>query len=243
MPVEEAGNMLILVAALARADGHPGYAAPHLPLLRQWADYLVETGFDPGEQLCTDDFSGVLGHNVNLSAKAIMGIAGFAQLAASLGHADEAHRYRATAETFAAGWLARAREGDVTRLAFDQPGSWSLKYNLVWDRLLGLGLFPPAELLREQASYRTRIEAYGAPLDNRSTLTKPEWMLWAASLTDDPGLLEDWSNRIIRYANETQNRVPLSDLYFTETGRKIGFQARSVVGGLFIALLARAWER
>ena len=68
-------------------------------------------------------------------------------------------------------------------------------------------------------------------------------MLWAASLTDDPGLLEDWSNRIIRYANETQNRVPLSDLYFTETGRKIGFQARSVVGGLFIALLARAWER
>jgi len=243
MPVEEAGNMLILVAALARADGHPGYAAPHLPLLRQWADYLVETGFDPGEQLCTDDFSGVLGHNVNLSAKAIMGIAGFAQLAASLGHADEAHRYRATAETFAAGWLARAREGDVTRLAFDQPGSWSLKYNLVWDRLLGLGLFPPAELLREQASYRTRIEAYGAPLDNRSTLTKPEWMLWAASLTDDPGLLEDWSNRIIRYANETPNRVPLSDLYFTETGRKIGFQARSVVGGLFIALLARAWER
>ena len=243
MPVEEAGNMLILVAALARAEGHADYAATHWELLQQWADYLVENGFDPGEQLCTDDFSGALGHNVNLSAKAIMGIGGFAQLAAMLGYDALAAHYRSTAEAFARNWLQHGRDGDGTRLAFDQAGTWSLKYNLVWDRLLGLDLFPETERRRELAFYRTKAELFGAPLDNRGTLTKPEWMLWAACLADDRELLEDWIGRILRYANETPNRVPLSDLYFTDNGRKMGFQARSVVGGLAVALLAHQWTR
>ena len=241
MPVEEAGNMLILFAALARADGNAAYAEPHWKLLRQWAEYLETQGFDPGEQLCTDDFSGVLGHNANLSAKAIMGLGGFAQMAAMLGRAEDAARFRAVAEGFARDWLRAARDGGGTRLAFDQPGSWSLKYNLVWDRLLGLGLFEPAELRREQEFYCSKAEVYGVPLDGRGTLTKPEWMLWAACLTDDRALLRDFCGRILRYANETPNRVPLSDLYFTDSGRKIGFQARSVVGGLWVALLAEAW--
>ncbi len=242
MPVEEAGNMLILVAALARAEGHADYAGQHFALLRQWADYLIDCGFDPGEQLCTDDFSGVLGHNANLSAKAIMGIGGFAQLAAALGHGQTASMYRAKAEAFARDWLQHARDGQGTRLAFDQAASWSLKYNLVWDRLLGLHLFPHAELRREQSFYRTKEEQYGVPLDGRGSLTKPEWMLWAACLADDRPLLQDWTAKILRYANETPNRVPFSDLYFTDTGRKMGFQARSVVGGFAVALLCDAWR-
>ena len=242
MPVEEAGNMLILVAAIARAEGHADYARKHWELLRQWAEYLVAAGLDPGEQLCTDDFSGVLGHSVNLSAKAIMGIGCLAQLAAKLGHEDEARRYRSIAEAFAGLWLQRAGDGDGTRLAFDAPGTWSLKYNLVWDRLLGLHLFDEAELRREQSFYRRKAEVYGVPLDDRGTLTKPEWMLWAACLADDPALLQDWIGRILRYVNETPNRVPFSDLYFTESGRKMAFQARSVVGGFHVALLARAWR-
>jgi len=242
MPIEEAGNMLILVAALVRAEGAPTYAAQHWELLSQWAGYLADHGFDPQEQLCTDDFSGVLGHNVNLSAKAIMGLGAFAQLARQLGHEAVAARYRTIAETFARDWLAKARDGDGTRLAFDQPGTWSLKYNLVWNRLLGLELFSVAELRREQAFYRTKAVRYGVPLDNRGALTKPEWMLWSACLADDPDLVRDWSERLVRYANETPSRVPFCDLFFTDSGRKMGFQARSVVGGLAIALLADVWR-
>ena len=241
MPVEESGNMLVLAAALARAEGNASFARTHWAMLLQWAEYLVGAGLNPGEQLCTDDFSGTLGHNVNLSAKAIMGLGAFAGLAAALGETADASRFRATAEQFAARWLEDAREPDGTRLAFNQPGTWSLKYNLVWDRLLGLDLFPQEVLHREQDSYRGKAELYGVPLDGRSTLTKPEWMLWAACLTDDRALLEDWSERILRYANETPSRVPMSDLYFTDSGRKMGFQARSVLGGLFVALLARKW--
>ena len=242
MPVEEAGNMLVLAAALARAEGHAGFARDHWPLLRQWAGYLEEAGLNPGEQLCTDDFSGVLGHNVNLSAKAIMGLGGFAQLATTLNEGADAARFRAVAERFAQRWTEDATEGAATRLAFNQPGTWSLKYNLVWDRLLGLGLFPAETLQAEQRFYRTQENLYGTPLDNRATLTKPEWMLWAACLADDPALLTAWSEAILRYANETPSRVPLSDLYATDTGRKLGFQARSVLGGLFVALLARHWK-
>ncbi len=239
MPVEECGNMLILVGALAHVTGDLGDARAHWPLLSRWAEYLVAHGEDPGDQLCTDDFSGVLGHNVNLAAKATVGLACFARLALGLGEAATAERFGTIARGFAASLLARARDGDATRLAFNRPGTWSLKYNMVWDRLLGLGLWPEAEHRRELAAYRARVELYGCPLDDRSTLTKPEWMLWAASLADDPALFADFTDRILRYANHTPNRVPLSDLYFTDTARKVGFQARSVLGGLFVGLLGR----
>jgi hypothetical protein len=242
MPVEEAGNMLILTAAVVRAEGRADYAAQYWDLLTQWADYLVEVGFNPGEQLCTDDFSGVLACNVNLSAKAIIGLGSYAAMAEALGWPEVGARYRKAAETFATQWLAGAPEGAGTRLAFDQAGTWSLKYNLVWDRLLSLDLFPEEALRREHAFYRSKALKYGVPLDQRRTLTKPEWMLWAASLVDDPDLFRDFVDRILLYADETPNRVPFADLYLTSNARQIAFQARSVLGGFWIRFL-EGWTR
>jgi Domain of unknown function (DUF4965)/Domain of unknown function (DUF5127)/Domain of unknown function (DUF1793)/Domain of unknown function (DUF4964) len=237
MPVEECGNMLVLMGTYVRAGGDLAYARQHWEMLQQWADYLIEIGVDSGEQLCTDDFSGVLGHNVNLAGKATMGLACMGMLAGMLGDAPAEARYREAARRFAEEIVRRATDGPGLRLAFDQAGSWSLKYNFIWDRLMGFNLFPADVLRREIALYRRKAQPCGIPLDNRSTLTKPEWMLWAAWLTGDRRFFQDSVERILRYANTTPNRVPLSDLYLTDSGRKLGFQARSVLGGLLIGML------
>jgi hypothetical protein len=238
MPVEECGNMLVLMGAYVRAGGELAYARKHWTMLRQWADYLIGIGVDSGDQLCTDDFSGVLGRNVNLAGKATMGLACMADLAARLKDRDAAKRYGAAAVTFARDLVAMGKDKDGLRLAFDQPGTWSLKYNLVWDRLMGFDLIPKDVMAREIALYRRKAQPCGLPLDNRSTLTKPEWMLWASWLTGDRAFFKDSVERILRYANTTPNRVPLADLYLTDSGRKLGFQARSVLGGLLIGLLS-----
>ncbi len=238
MPVEECGNMLVLMGAYVRAGGELAYARQHWKMLRQWADYLIEIGVDSGDQLCTDDFSGVLGHNVNLAGKAAMGLACMAMLAKQLGETEAERKYGVAASSFARDIAASAKAGGSLPLTFDQPESWSLKYNFIWDRLMGFNLFPPAVLQREIARYKSKAQPCGVPLDNRSMLTKPEWMLWAAWLTGDRAFFRDCVERILRYANTTQNRVPMSDLYLTDSGRKLGFQARSVLGGLFIGLVS-----
>ena len=44
MPVEECGNMLILAAAIARAEGNADYAKRHWQPLTTWAEYLEPRG-------------------------------------------------------------------------------------------------------------------------------------------------------------------------------------------------------
>ncbi|HON64895.1 MAG TPA: DUF4965 domain-containing protein [Phycisphaerae bacterium] len=237
MPVEESGNMLLLLAAVAKIDGTADFAARYWPVITRWAEYLVSKGFDPDKQLCTDDFAGHLAHNVNLSAKAILGIAGYAMLAEMQGKQDVAARFRKTAEDFAARWMKEAADGDHYRLAFDKPGTWSQKYNLVWDRVLGLNLFPAEVVRGEVAYYRKMQNRYGLPLDNRDTYTKLDWILWSAVLTGSPEDFDALVAPVWDFLNVTPDRVPMTDWYRTTDARKVGFQARAVVGGVFMRLL------
>ncbi len=237
MPVEECGNMLVLLLALTQVDGHTEYVQKYWPLLAQWADYLRDKGLNPENQLCTDDFAGHLAHNVNLSLKAIMGLGGFARLCALTGRGDEAQAHRATAQAMADEWVRMADDGDHSRLAFDKPGTWSQKYNLVWDTLLDLNLFSPDVARREIAYYKTRQNAYGLPLDSRCGYTKLDWTVWSATLAEDPADFLALTDPLYTWANETPARVPLTDWYWTTDGKQAGFQARSVVGGLFLPFL------
>lgn len=237
MPVEESGNMLILAAALARAENGVEFFRPYETLLRRWAEYLKAKGLDPENQLCTDDFAGHLAHNANLSLKAILGLRAYADLCERLGKRAEAKAYLATASKFAGEWLMLADDGDHYRLAFDKPGTWSQKYNLVWDRILGYGLFPPSVAEKETAYYKKVQLKYGLPLDNRKEYTKLDWILWTASLTGRPDDFAALVDPVFDFLNETPDRIPMTDWYWTRDGRKVGFQARSVVGGVFIKML------
>jgi hypothetical protein len=237
MPVEETGNMLILVAAIAQMEGNADFAGRYWPVLTRWAEYLKDKGFDPENQLCTDDFAGHLAHNVNLSAKAIVALGAFARLSEMRGEKAAAADYRKLAEAFAGRWTKEAADGDHYRLAFDRPGTWSQKYNLVWDRVLGLNLFPPAVAQKEMAYYRRIQERYGLPLDNRRLYTKLDWITWTATLTGSRADFEALVDPVFDVLNATPHRIPMTDWYWTHDATKAGFQARSVVGGVFLRLL------
>src|SRR5260370_11305908 len=71
MPVEESGNMLILLAALARAEGEADFAAEYWPLLSKWAEYLRNKGQDRENQISTEYFAAHLAHHTKLSTNAI----------------------------------------------------------------------------------------------------------------------------------------------------------------------------
>ena len=238
MPVEESGNMLILVDALGRKQGNWHLAEQYWPQLTKWAQYLLEKGLDPENQLSTDDFAGHLAHNANLSIKAIDGIAAYAQMAKALGKPDVAAQYSTSAKKMASEWQTMAIDGDHYKLAFDKPDTWSQKYNLAWDRILDLNLFPANVRRAEVDFYLKHLNEYGLPLDNRQDYTKLDWELWTATLTDNPSQFQAFVTPIGKWMNETSARVPLTDWYDTRTGKMMAFQARSVVGGVFIKALA-----
>jgi len=238
MPVEESGNMLLMLGGLAVLHDDISLVQQYAPTIGKWVAFLEAKGFDPENQLSTDDFAGHLAHNANLSLKAILAIAAGGDLAGRRGNAAEAARLRTVATGMVAKWDDAAKEGDYYRLAFDRAGSWSQKYNLVWDTLLGYKLFPDAIRRREIASYKNRQNAYGLPLDNRADYTKADWIVWTATLTETPADFSALIDPVLAFLDQTPDRVPFSDWYSTTSGLKRGFQARSVVGGVFIPMLS-----
>lgn len=251
MPVEESGNMLILAAAIAKAEGHAEYARENWELLTTWANFLLDNGLDPENQLCTDDFAGHLAHNANLSIKAILGIASYGQLAGLLGDKETEKKWMDIAQHYATEWCRLADDGDHYRLAFDKPGTWSMKYNLVWDKMLGFGLFPDEVIAKELAWYLNHSNMYGLPLDSRESYTKSDWMVWIASMAPSQEEFEAFVAPLDRFYCETIDRMPMTDWYWThrpearhygEHAKDKAFRARSVVGGHFMKLLKDKWK-
>lgn len=238
MPVEECGNMLLMAAAIASVEKNASFAARYRPLLGKWAEYLLRNGLNPENQLCTDDFAGHLAHNCNLSLKAITALCGYAHVCRMLGDPASAERYLSAARSMAGEWVKQAANGDGSyRLAFDRPGTFSMKYNMVWDKLFGLNLFPATVRASEVHSYFAHLNPYGLPLDNRADYTKSDWLVWTATLADSKEQFQKLVHPLWLAYHLSPSRVPMTDWYSTVTSMQCGFQNRTVQGGLFIKVL------
>jgi hypothetical protein len=255
MPVEESGDLMILVTAICEMDGNGDFAASYRATLAKWAAYLEQYGLDPANQLCTDDFMGPSAHNANLAVKAIVALGAYGKLCEIWGDTENAKKYSDLARSDAQNWMKVDDDGDHYRLQFDLPDTWSMKYNLVWDRMLGLNIFPPDVAKKENAYYKTKLDAFGVPLDSRTelaTIRPPlrhladvDHMFFIAALADNQDDFTFFVSPFYQYLNETSYREPLVDTYNTECapgtlipgGGGAGFHARSVVGGIYAKMV------
>ena len=238
MPVEECGNMIILVSAICKADCDYSFAKENFDILEKWSNYLVKFGKDPEHQICTDDFAGHLAHNCNLSLKAIMGLAGFSDILRNLGKPEQSEELLAIAKNYAGSFLKNAENPDGSyRLAYDREGTFSLKYNSVWDKIWKTGLFPESFFKAEIEKYKKEALPYGVPLDSREKYTKSDWLIWAACLADSREDFEFFAELLWNAYNTMRTRVPMTDWYYTDTSEMVGFRHRTVQGGLFIKLM------
>lgn len=239
MPIEEAGNMLILTATITSIENDASYAKKHWEVLSQWAGYLLRNGMDTGTQPCTDNFAGPCPHNANLSIKGILGLASYSYLAGISGQPALAQAYKKIVSKRAMEWEKKASSGTHYRIALaqDNDSTWSQKYNLVWDNTLGLNVFPDSISQKETAFYLTKLNKYGLPLDSKHEYAKTDWSIWAASLTKDREAFRKLIKPLHRFMHETPDRVPMSDLIHTEKNTREAFAARPVVGGIYIKML------
>jgi hypothetical protein len=240
MPVEECGNMLVMIASTIAVDGDTTLARKYFNSLKTWVKYLKKYGLMPGNQLCTDDFAGHLDKNINLSVKAIVGIRAYAYICEKLGKNSEAIKWKDLAEVYAAKWKENCvTPGKQTPLVFDgDENTFALKYNMAFDVMFGSNLFDESIREREVDYYISASNQYGVPLDSRSTFTKSDWILWATTLTSDIEKRKKLIAPIAKFLRESLSRAPFTDWYFTDSGFMRGFQNRSVQGGLFAPLLA-----
>jgi hypothetical protein len=255
MPIEETANMLILMAAYAQrakpADA-AAYATAHYTTAKQWGDYLVANTLDPACQNQTDDFTGHICHSVNLALKGIVGVGAMSILSGFAGDGAAQKSYLAQAQSLIGSWATMAQDGSGEHLLleYDVMGQWSLKYNALYDRILGLNLIPAAVMQEETSWYASQAQPFGIILDPRNSYTKTDWTLWAAGAVDDPSLQKTLVDSVYAFATTSSARVPFGDWYCVQNGPNAsdnsmcvagawkGFQARPVQGGMF-SLLAR----
>lgn len=236
MPVEECGNMLILTYAYYVMTKDKAFLSENYYTLSLWANYLKNKGVVLDKQLCTDDFAGHSKKNVNLAIKAVMGMACFGKITQALG--------------LTGNWLQCAKEyaDELTEkcticedgympFSIGSQGTWSLKYNLVWDILFDFRLFDKNIYKAETEKYRAELNTYGVPLDHRRSFTKTDWELWAACLDETKENVSLFSECICRYLADTKDRNCFTDWPDTKEPKQCGFDHRTVQAGLWMPVL------
>lgn len=156
------------------------------------------------------------------------------------------------AKRYARQWVEKSSGGylNASRRDYDTPGTWSQKYNLIWDRVFGFGLFDAAiarECRMVMAPGSVVRRQFAWYLDDRSQadrrhLTNAGWSEWTAAMCG-AAAVEDLYARLLRFCRTTVDRWALSDYFNADTGRRIGFEGRAQMGGFGATVLLRKYPK
>ena len=236
MPVEECANMLVMLGACYAYDKDASLFKQNYDLCQKWVQYLVKYGLKPSNQLCSDDFAGHFANNLNLAIKATVGIGCYARLCEKIG--IDGKEYMEIARNFAEEIEKFSENFTHLPLTWDEgEESFGIKYNLLFDKILGLNLFSQKLLEKETDFYLSKTLPFGIPFFDRKNYVKGDWTLWIAALTDDEEKRKKIISPIVNFLRNSPDRVPFGDWYYGDSGKRLFSQARSVVGGCFAPLL------
>lgn len=244
MPIEECSNMLVISYAAMAMGADEVIYKENYDLLKLWFQYIEKSGLVPETQLCTDDFFTRVEANVNLSIKALVGVKCFALMAERFGHPEDVKAANRCLEAYKEEYYNYFKDCKHQPLSYHTgEDTFSLKYNMAYDVLFDFGIFSKEMREKEVECYLEKNQHLGVPLDNRSDLTKTDWILYACTLTDDREKQKEIYEKVANYLNESTDRVPFGDLYHVDTGLIKEFQNRTVQGGIFILLLKDELKR
>lgn len=238
MPLEECANMIISSYGAIIRGANKKTINDNYDLLYKWVKYLTSNDLVPFNQLCTDDFHSTVDKNVNLSIKTIVALKAFINLSELLDRNEDISFVKETLSKFKTEFYEHFDNVDHLPLSyFGDADSYSVKYNLVYDKVFNLKIFKKETYEKEVEFYKKKNNHFGVNLDSRSDLLKTDWLLYASALADKKEDEEIIYSGAANYLKEGASRVPFTDLYHTETGIKKDFQNRPVQGGIFINLL------
>ncbi|PHH66882.1 hypothetical protein CDD81_5234 [Ophiocordyceps australis] len=243
MPLEECGNMIIMMLAYAQRTRNSAYLGNNWDLLEKWAQYLIADAKIPAQQLSTDDFAGHLANQTNLAIKGIIGLEAMARIADATGHRDMSGKYSKIAHDYYNFWaqhgINTASQPPHTTLQYDKGDTYGLLYNIYPDKLLGLNLVPQSVYDMQSDFYRSVANEYGVVLDTRGTLTKTDWEMFAAAVAK-PDTRDMFVQKVAKWIGQTSTWRAYTDLYDTKSGgypNGLQFTARPVIGGVFALLV------
>ncbi|KAL4950293.1 hypothetical protein BDW69DRAFT_202272 [Aspergillus filifer] len=241
MPIEECGNLLVLVLAYVRATDDSVWADQYMEIFQKYADYLVDNSIDIALQLSSNDAAGPLANETNLAIKAAVGLKAFGELS---GLSNYSRIGEERADLFFTQGLGTDEAKSHFVLQYpDKPNTWKTPYNLFPDMLFGLETFPEEAYQMGDTFFQDVRGEYGVPLDNRQDWAKSDWNMWLAGTFDNATTRREFIDDLWAFMSNGKHNWPFSDRYVATSakGGKPGVpvlcRARPTVGGHF-ALMA-----
>lgn len=240
MPIEESGNIQILVYAYKVATGDSTWATQYTSILQKYADYLVSNTINMANQLSANDAAGALPNQTGLAVKSAVGLKAFGKLTGLTNYSD------------VGAWFANllydeglGTDPNKTHFTLEYPTfptTWKIPYNNYPDVLFKFGLFPEASYNMSSAFLPTVRGQYGVPLQNNMDWAKSDWNIWTAA-TLDISTRDEFVDDLWAFVTNGLNTWPFSDRYIAtsalgnQAGVEVLCKARPTVGG-HLALLA-----